>query len=151
MQEERQRNCLLRVQEERQSLSSYTRKRQYTRRRQFLSKALVHYCFLEFRHTGEYISQDHLFFWIKEVPFHRSLSAGCLPKLHSVKLQALVCKAKKSDHIHPILETALATSNTSHSIQNVNYLLQLHLWNSPSVSVRFPSTLYSSKTITICI
>ena len=45
----------------------------------------------------------------------------------------LVCKAKKSDHIHPILET-------------------LHwLWNSPSVSVWSFSTLYSSKTIMICI
>ena len=59
--------------------------------------------------------------------------------------------SKKSDHIHPIIETALATSNTSHSIQNFNYLLQLHLWNSPSVSVRSPSTLYSSKTVTICM
>ena len=47
--------------------------------------------------------------------------------------------------------SALATSNTSHSIHNFNYLLQFHLWNSPSVSVRSPSTLYSSKTITICI
>ena len=44
-----------------------------------------------------------------------------------------------------------ATSNTSHSIQKFNYLLQFHLWNSPSVSVRSPSTLYSSKTITIRI
>ena len=42
-------------------------------------------------------------------------------------------------------------SNTSHSIQNFNYLLQFRLWNSPSVSVRSPSTLYSGKTITICI
>ena len=76
-----------------------------------------------------------------------------LDKLQKVQNAAarFVCKAKKSDHIHPILETALATSNTSHSIQNFNYLLQLHLWNSPSVSVRSPSTLYSSKTITICI
>ena len=43
------------------------------------------------------------------------------------------------------------TSNTLHSIQNFNYLLQFHLWNSPSVSVWSPSTLYSIKTITICI
>ena len=62
-----------------------------------------------------------------------------------------MCKAKKSDHIHPILETALATSNTSHSIQNVNYLLQFHLGNSPSLSVWSPWALYSSKTITVCI
>ena len=47
--------------------------------------------------------------------------------------------------------SALATSNTSHSIQNYNYPFQFHLWNRPSVSVRSPSTLYSSKTITICI
>ena len=45
----------------------------------------------------------------------------------------------------------LATSNTSQSTQNFSYLLQFHLWNSPSVSVRSPSTLYSNKTITICI
>ena len=32
-----------------------------------------------------------------------------------------------------------------------NYLLQFHLWNSPSVSVWSCSTLYSRKTITICI
>ena len=37
------------------------------------------------------------------------------------------------------------------SIQNFNYLLQFNLWNSPSLSVRSLSTLYSSKTITICI
>ena len=43
------------------------------------------------------------------------------------------------------------TKSVWHSIQNFNYLLQFHLWNSPSVSVRSPSTLYSSKTITICI
>ena len=38
--------------------------------------------------------------------------------------------------------SALATSNASHSIQNFNYLLQFHLWNSPSVSIRSLSTLY---------
>ena len=45
--------------------------------------------------------------------------------------------------------SALATSNTSHWIQNFNYLFQFHLWNSPWVSVQPPSTLYSSKTMTI--
>ena len=54
----------------------------------------------------------------------------------------LVCKAKKSDHIHPILELCIG---------NFNYLLQFHLWNSPSLSVRSPSTVCSSKTVTICI
>ena len=32
-----------------------------------------------------------------------------------------------------------------------HYLLQFQLWNSRSLSVRSPSTFYSSKTITICI
>ena len=77
-----------------------------------------------------------------------------LDKLQKVQNAAarLVCKAKKSDHIHPILET-LRWLPVTHRIQYkiFNYLLQFHLWNSPSVSVRSPSTLYSSKTITICI
>jgi len=81
-----------------------------------------------------------------------SLLSGCpqylLDKLQIVQNAAarLVCKAKKSDHIHPILETLhwllpVSSSSTSHSIQNFNYLLQFHLWNSPSISVRSPSTL----------
>ena len=84
---------------------------------------------------------------LSRLDYCNSLLSGCpqylLDKIQKVQNAAarLVCKAKKSDHIHPILETALATSNTSHSIQNFNYLLQLHLWNSPSVSVRSPSTL----------
>ena len=44
-----------------------------------------------------------------------------------------------------------ASNIISHSIQNVNYLLQFHLWNSPPVSVQSPSTLYSSKTVMIHI
>ena len=72
----------------------------------------------------------------------------------------LRCLLRKNSHwiicwmltsCQPKRVTEEATSYTSHSIQNFNYLLQLHLWNSPSVSVRSPSTLCSSKTITICI
>ena len=89
--------------------------------------------------------------------YFQVLLSGCpqylLDKLQKVQNAAarLMCKTTKSDHIHPILETALATSNTLYSIQNFNYRLQFHLWNSPSVSVRSPSALHSSKTITICI
>ena len=66
-----------------------------------------------------------------------------------------VCKAKKSDHIHPIFQTALASSNTSRS--NSQYKISVICLNSisgtshQSVSVRSPSTLHSNKTITICI
>ena len=95
---------------------------------------------------------------LSNLDYCNSLLPGCpqylLDKLQKVQNAAarLVCKANKSDHIHPILETkALATSNTWLPIQNFEYLLQFHLWNSRSVSVRSPSTLYSSKTITICI
>ena len=102
---------------------------------------------LNYRQLGRFFKQNLLSVRLSGCPQY------LLDKLQKVQNAAarLVCKAKKSDHIHPILETALATSNTSHSIQNFNYLLQLHLWNSPSVSVLSPSTLYSSKTITICI
>ena len=47
-------------------------------------------------------------------------------------LRVNYCKAKKSDHIYPILESALATNNTSQSIQNFTCLLQLHLQSSSS-------------------
>ena len=47
-----------------------------------------------------------------------------------------------------INNSSLAINNTSHSRKNFNYLLQFHLWNIPSVSVRSVSTLYSSKTVT---
>ena len=95
---------------------------------------------------------------LSRLDYCNSLLSGCLQylldKLQKVQTAAarLVCKAKKSDHIHPILET-LHWLPVTHRIQYkmFNYLLQLHLWNSPSVSVRSPSTLYSSKTITICI
>ena len=62
---------------------------------------------------------------LSRLDFCNSFLSGCpqylLDKLQKVQNAAarLVCKAKKSDHIHPILETkALATSNTSHSIKN---------------------------------
>ena len=34
--------------------------------------------------------------------------------------------AEKSDYTHPILQTALAASNTLHSVQNFNCLFQFH-------------------------
>ena len=49
------------------------------------------------------------------------------------------------------LKLCISASNTSHSVQNFNCLLQFHLWNSLSLSVRSPSTLCSSKTIRIRI
>jgi len=57
-------------------------------------------------------------------------------------------KTEKKTAVVVVVDRLLATSNTSHSIQNFNYLLQFHLWNIPSVSVRSISTLYSSKTVT---
>ena len=42
------------------------------------------------------------------------------------------------------LKLCIGYHHTSHSMQNVNYLLQFHLWNIPSLSVRSPSALYSS-------
>ena len=66
-------------------------------------------------------------------------------------LNRLVCKAKKSDHIHPILAT-LHWLPATHRIQ---YKISTICFNSISGTapqyVRSPSTLYSSKTITICI
>ena len=52
----------------------------YTRRRHFLSKALVYYCFLVFRRIGEYISLD-LFCFV-------SLTSSCLfiPRIMCVGL-----------------------------------------------------------------
>ena len=49
-----------------------------TRRRQFLSKALVYYCFLVFRHTGEYISLD-LFYWDENFAMSMKKSAYPTP------------------------------------------------------------------------
>ena len=62
------------------------------------------------------------------------------------KLQKVQTAAEIWPHPSDSWNSALATSNTSHSIQNFNYLLHCHLWNSHSVSVQSPSTLHSSKT-----
>ena len=72
-------------------------------------------------------------------------TAGGGKNMLQTNLFLLVCKPKKSDHIHPILETLHWLPVTHH------YLLQFHFWNGPSVSVRSSSTLYSSKMIMIRI
>ena len=63
----------------------------------------------------------------------------------------IVCKSMKSDHMHPILQTGMAISNTLHSIQSFKYLLQFHLLHTPSVCVCLISFNPTSQTITICI
>ena len=62
-----------------------------------------------------------------------------------------VCKAKKSDHIHPILQI-LHWLPVTHLIQyKISSMLQFHLWQIPLVFVWSPSTLCSNKRIIICI
>ena len=60
-------------------------------------------------------------------------------------------------HPHYSSCSALATSNTPHSVQKFSYLLQFHLWHTPLSISDFPqpytkdSKLHSSKIITIPI
>ena len=81
----------------------------------------------------------------------RIVACAALPLENQASTLSLFSSLTSSPHPPYSSNSALATSNTVHSIQNFNYLLQFHLWNSPSISVRSPSMLYSSKTITICI
>ena len=66
-------------------------------------------------------------------------------------MQQHVCKAKKSDHIHPIIQI-LHWLPVTHLIQyKISAMLHFHLWHIPSVSVWSLLTWYSNKRIIICI
>ena len=87
---------------------------------------------------------------LSNLDYCNSLLSGC-PQYLLDKLQKVQNAAAwlSRDQIWP--HPSYSSSSASHTIQYFNYLLQFHLWSSPSISVRSPSTLYSSKTIMICI
>ena len=74
-----------------------------------------------------------------------------LDKLRKVQNAAtsLMCKAKKSDHIHPILQTLhlLPVTDTSYSIHSLKCLLHFCLWNSTPVSDLLQPTLVTNQTM----
>ena len=90
----------------------------------------------------------------------KSLLSGCpqylLDKLQKVQNAAarFVCKAKKSDHIRPILET-LHWLPVTHRIQYKTSTICYNYISGTTPqylsNLLQPSTLHSSKTVTICI